>query len=122
MINNSMYQRMLTSVLTIFIAMMFSFTTEAASCKGKAYSSCSADSDCSWVSGYKRQDGAKVSSHCRATPGKATKQKTKKKTKAKKTKKDKKAKKTIKSKKDKKNKKTKTPKKPKKSIKGKSKK
>ena len=78
-------QRMLVSVLSIFVAMMFSFSANAASCKGKSQSSCSADNNCSWVSGYKRKDGVKVSGHCRAASGKANKEKTQKKSENKKS-------------------------------------
>lgn len=73
-------QRMLTTLLSVFAAMMFSFTADAASaCKGKSQASCSADSNCSWVSGFKRKDGVKVSAHCRASAGKANKKSTSKK-------------------------------------------
>lgn len=72
---------------------MFSFSAQAASCKGKSQSSCSADKSCSWVSAYKRKDGVKVSGHCRATAGNASSKKstkdTGKKSKDKKDKKDK---------------------------------
>ena len=62
----------LALVLAIFITSMFSFTAQAASCKGKPKSSCSADSNCSWVDAYKRKDGVKVTGHCRASTGKSS--------------------------------------------------
>jgi len=117
MINSkTMCQRLLTSILSIFIAMMFSFSAQAASCKGKSESSCSAASDCSWVSAYKRKDGVKVSGHCRTKAGETSTKKSTTKTdkqSSKETKsKDKKVKKDKKSKnkedKDKKAKKDKT--------------
>ncbi len=117
-------QRLLTTVLSIVVAMMFSFTADAASCKGKPQSSCSADSSCSWVTGYKRKDGVQVSGHCRAASGKASSEKSQKKSSNKKTdtkaKKDKssKDKKAI-NKKVKKDKKTTTNKKVKKDKKAK---
>lgn len=74
----TMNQRLLTSILAIFISMMFSFSAQAASCKGKSESACSADNNCTWVSAYKRKDGAKVSGHCRVKSGKASKQKSSK--------------------------------------------
>ena len=65
-------QRGITFFIAALFAVMFSFSANAASCKGKSRSSCSANSDCSWVDGYKRKDGVKVSGHCRAKPGKAS--------------------------------------------------
>lgn len=117
----TMNQRLLTSIIAIFIAMMFSFSAQAASCKGKSQSSCSADKSCSWVNGYKRKDDVKVSGHCRAMAGNTSSKKSskinkkqsstekksnqKKSTKdADKRSKDKKAKKDKKTKKDKKSK------------------
>ncbi len=79
-IKKTIKQRVLALVLPVFVAMMFSFSAEAASsCKGMSQSSCSAASDCSWVSGYKRKDGVQVSGHCRAASGKASTKKTQKK-------------------------------------------
>ncbi|MBT8127058.1 MAG: hypothetical protein KJP15_06230, partial [Gammaproteobacteria bacterium] len=37
----------------------------AAECKGKSQSRCASDSSCTWVSGYTRNDGAKVKGYCR---------------------------------------------------------
>lgn len=51
---NTIKQHMLALVLPIFAAMMFSFSADAASYKEKSESSCSADNNCSWVSGYNR--------------------------------------------------------------------
>ncbi len=100
-------------VIAAIFAMTFGMQAQAASCKGKSKSSCSSASNCSWVNGYKRSDGVKVSGHCRAKAGKgATKsafgKKTADKAKSKKDKlkKDKKSKKD-KLKKDKKSKKDK---------------
>ncbi len=82
---NTKKQRVLALLLPIFVAMMFSFSAEAASCKGKSQSSCSADNNCSWVSGYKRKDGVKVSGYCRAASGKANKEKSQNKSESKKS-------------------------------------
>ena len=82
---NTLKQRVLALVLPVFVAMMFNFSADAASCKGKSESSCSADKNCSWVSGYKRKDGVKVSGHCRAASGKANKEQTQNKSKNKKS-------------------------------------
>lgn len=51
--------------------MLVSMPAEAASCKGKTKSACSSATDCSWVDGFKRKDGVKVSAHCRSKSGKA---------------------------------------------------
>jgi hypothetical protein len=51
----------------------------------KSESSCSADNNCSWVSGYKRKDGLQVSGHCRTASGKANKEKKQKQAKDKKS-------------------------------------
>ena len=125
-------RHILALVLTVFISTLFSFSANAASCKGKSQSSCSANNDCSWVSSYKRKDGTKVSSHCRANAGKGSANKSKEKSshkkpndknkhkkdvKNKKSKKDKKKAKNKKSKKDKKDKKSKKDKKDKKKSK-----
>ena len=48
---------------------VFAFNTGATAasiCSGKSSSSCSSNSSCIWVSGYKKKDGSKVKSYCRA--------------------------------------------------------
>jgi hypothetical protein len=43
----------------------------AAECKGMEKSACERnEAQCSWVDGYTRSDGVKVSGHCRKKPGK----------------------------------------------------
>lgn len=46
-------------------------------CKGKAQGACESDSSCTWVDGYKRQDGTSVDAYCRAKPGQGEPQKDK---------------------------------------------
>ena len=67
--------------LSLFVVLSaFSIPAQSASqCSGKSSSSCSASGDCSWVEGYKRKDGVKVKSHCRAAPNKAKATESKKK-------------------------------------------
>ncbi|MFZ0790800.1 MAG: hypothetical protein WAM94_14415 [Chromatiaceae bacterium] len=36
------------------------------SCKGSEQRQCEGNSDCTWVDGYTRKDGVKVSSHCKS--------------------------------------------------------
>lgn len=55
---------------------------KAKACKGLSQTACATNDDCSWVKGYKRKDGVKVSSFCR-TKAKASEKKQKKATKAK---------------------------------------
>jgi hypothetical protein len=43
----------------------------AVECKGMEKSACERnEAQCSWVDGYTRSDGVKVSGHCRKKPGK----------------------------------------------------
>jgi hypothetical protein len=59
----------------LFSALMVSLPAAAASqCKGLSENSCAADSTCSWINGYERKDGRKVSSHCKTRPAKKTQQ------------------------------------------------
>ncbi|TGK02913.1 hypothetical protein EHQ53_05450 [Leptospira langatensis] len=41
-------------------------------CQGLSKGQCESDSDCTWVSGYSKQDGTNVNAYCRAKPGKAS--------------------------------------------------
>lgn len=49
---------------------------KAKACKGLSQTACATNDDCSWVKGYKRKDGVKVSSFCR-TKAKGAKTKVK---------------------------------------------
>lgn len=40
----------------------------ASACKGLEQATCEGNSKCSWVKGYTRKDGAKVSNHCKSKP------------------------------------------------------
>lgn len=42
----------------------------AAECKGMEKGPCENQDSCSWVDGYTRKDGVKVSGHCRSKGGK----------------------------------------------------
>ncbi|NNJ94415.1 MAG: hypothetical protein HKP57_06700, partial [Halobacteria archaeon] len=64
----------------ILVLGSLSFSAHSASqCKGLSASACSASTECTWVEGFKRSDGAKVKSYCRALPSKAKKSAGKKK-------------------------------------------
>ncbi len=54
-------------------------------CKGLEKNACERKADCSWVEGYKRKDGKKVSSYCRSASKKSTSNSTPKKKDVKKT-------------------------------------
>ena len=58
----------LTAVISFALLGAGNAQAEGSSCKGKSRSACSSASDCSWVDGYTRKDGAKVKSFCRAKP------------------------------------------------------
>jgi hypothetical protein len=44
-------------------------SASASACKGLEQAACGKKSDCTWVEGYKRKDGAKVSGYCRTKSG-----------------------------------------------------
>ena len=102
-LTNGSYVTKMLKVLSLFFLLMFGSSAYAASCKGKSHSSCSASKNCTWVNAYKRSDGVKVSSHCRAVSGKGASKDSKAKSTSKSNKKksDKAKSKKDKSKKDK---------------------
>ncbi|WP_100746740.1 hypothetical protein, partial [Leptospira ellisii] len=66
----------LRSAFAAAIALLLGFGTAGSlsadsACQGLSSSSCNANDDCTWVSGYTRQDGVSVNAYCRAKPGKA---------------------------------------------------
>ena len=82
------FKSILSAMLLACTVLIFGTNANAASCKGKAKSTCSTATDCYWVDGYKRKDGVKVSSHCRAKAGKSDSMKKAKSSSAKKMKKN----------------------------------
>lgn len=69
-------QRVIRGGLGFLSAALFagSFVGTAAAgsaCKGLEQGPCEGKADCTWVEGYVRKDGAKVSAHCKSA-GKAT--------------------------------------------------
>ena len=64
--------RLSQMVLAIVLSVLLVTNVHAVECKGRSQSACDSSSSCSWVKGYKRSDGAKVSSFCRAKSGKGT--------------------------------------------------
>ena len=71
-----MYKSKCFPYLLALLFALFTLTSgsavAASACKGKSQSSCEAASDCSWIKGYKKKDGSKVSAYCRAKPGKSS--------------------------------------------------
>ncbi len=53
---------------SFFASLAFSGQALASSCKGLESSACGNSASCTWVDGYTRKDGRKVSSFCRAKP------------------------------------------------------
>jgi hypothetical protein len=58
----------------LFVSLCFgAVSAQAASaCKGSAKAACEGNSNCSWVNGYTRKDGAKVAPHCKSKPKKSS--------------------------------------------------
>lgn len=77
--------RFAVMISLMVFSLLFAGSAMAVECKGKSSSACKMNNSCSWVKGYTRSDGVKVSSFCRATTGKSTtkKKSTKKSTKQK---------------------------------------
>ena len=69
-----------TILVALFAFVLGGAPASAVECKGLTKSRCGGSSSCTWVSGYKRQDGAEVKSYCRASSGQAAKTSTKKST------------------------------------------
>ncbi len=76
------YKKGTTALATLIAGLVLALgagSVQAASdCKGVKKTTCEDKSDCSWVDGYTRKDGAKVSSHCRKKPSKSSKKKSSK--------------------------------------------
>jgi hypothetical protein len=69
------FPRLIAScLLLVGVAAHASVAGAASHCKGMAESACSSDSQCTWVDGYQRKDGRKVSSHCKLKRGKPSAQ------------------------------------------------
>ncbi len=62
------YQRLVKLLPAILASVLFLFhgNIYAAECKGASSTACSANSACTWVSGYTRKDGSKVRGYCRS--------------------------------------------------------
>jgi len=56
--------------VTTAVVLASQSTAFAAECKGMEKAACEGQASCSWVDGYTRKDGVKVSSHCRKKGGK----------------------------------------------------
>ena len=72
---NSFFNRAAMSAMLVFSLMIQTSNGLANQCKGLDSGDCEAAAACSWVQGYERKDGRKVSAFCR-TKAKRTKPKT----------------------------------------------
>ena len=62
-----MLKHIYKSILMLLALFIFSTAgVSAAECKDSGKSSCSANSNCTWVSGYRKQDDASVKGYCRS--------------------------------------------------------
>lgn len=61
---------LMTLAFSAVLALAAQSTAFAAECKGMEKAACERQESCSWVDGYTRKDGVKVSSHCRKKGGK----------------------------------------------------
>ncbi|RLJ21853.1 hypothetical protein DJ030_03090 [bacterium endosymbiont of Escarpia laminata] len=67
------FRKLLILGLLLSLAMFHPLGNAAVDCKGMSQSSCSGNSFCTWVKGYKAKSGKQVKGYCRAKPGKAKK-------------------------------------------------
>jgi outer membrane biosynthesis protein TonB len=58
------------SALITCLALFHPAATAAKACKGLSKSSCSSNTNCSWVKSYTTKTGAKVNAYCRTKSGK----------------------------------------------------
>ena len=63
-------QLLMSLAVTAAVAFTSSSAAFAAECKGMEKAACERQESCSWLDGYTRKDGVKVSSHCRKKGGK----------------------------------------------------
>lgn len=61
----SIYSSILCALVLSIALSGNAYANTAKSCKGMEQKICLADATCSWVNGYERSDGKKVSSFCR---------------------------------------------------------
>ena len=58
------------STFILSLALSLGAASAQAECKGSSQSACEKSDSCSWVKGYTRKDGAKVSAYCKSKPKK----------------------------------------------------
>ncbi|WP_296899110.1 hypothetical protein [Thiohalocapsa sp.] len=64
-------QRLIVTTLAAALLLGVHGAASAADCKGMEKQACEKnEAQCSWVDGYTRSDGVKVSGHCRKKPSK----------------------------------------------------
>lgn len=67
---NGLFQKVVPLTMAMALAMLQPAAHAAAKCKGMSKSSCTANSDCSWVAGYATKTGKEVDPYCRVKSGK----------------------------------------------------
>lgn len=77
MTNEMKFLRKMTALLGLVTFVGTSAVYADSQCKGLSKGSCDSNSSCTWVDGYKRQDGTSVDAYCRAKPGQGETQKDK---------------------------------------------
>ncbi|MGD8206541.1 MAG: hypothetical protein PVH47_00525 [Thiohalocapsa sp.] len=65
----------LAAALTTAALLTLQGPAVAADCKGLEKNRCESNNSCTWVDGYQRKDGVKVSGHCRSKGGKSSSRK-----------------------------------------------
>lgn len=65
----SIIRTMSVALAAACLALAATATQAASACKGLENAVCEGKADCSWVDGYTRKDGVKVSGHCRTKAG-----------------------------------------------------
>ena len=59
----------LGTIITVAALALGAASAQAASaCKGLEKAACESNTSCTWVDGYTRKDGAKVSAYCKGKP------------------------------------------------------
>lgn len=63
-------RKMIPAIICVSLGLGVTAAFAKGECKGLSKSVCSADKSCSWVKGYVKRDGKKVTAYCRVKTGK----------------------------------------------------
>lgn len=67
---NGLVRKMIPAFICVSLGLGATAAFAKGECKGSSKSVCSADKSCSWVKGYVKKDGKKVTAYCRVKSGK----------------------------------------------------